>query len=136
VQCTIMVIGKAYLRFGALPSFSPIFLHDLFHAAIDGFRFEVFLFLLFGLPIMRYVFLSVVFYLDFNFSFFLFLFPCEMFFIYLFMKVFYKITIYLMKFLLITHPPNWFYQKKPNKPKNNSGGEDTIAISQILPRLS
>jgi len=107
-----MVIGKAYFRFGAFPSFSPIFLHDLFRAVIDGFRFEVFLFLLFGLPIVRYVFLSVVFCLDFDSSFYLFLFPCEMFFIYLFMKVFYKITIYLMKVLPITHPPNWFYQKK------------------------
>jgi len=67
-----------------LPSFSPISLHDLLHATSDGFGSFVSWFLLLGLSFLHFV-LSIV---NFGPFFFLLLFPCWVFFLYLFICLF------------------------------------------------
>ncbi len=66
LQRVIMAIRKASSRLGVLPSFLPTSLHDLLHATCDGFSFQVLLFLFVGLSIVHFMFLGVVFCLDFN----------------------------------------------------------------------
>jgi len=122
-----MVIGKASFRLGAIPSFSPIFLHDLFCAVVDGFRFEVFLFLLFGLPIVHYV-IGVVFCLNFDSFFFSFLVLLwDVFHLFIYEGVLQDNNVF-NESSTNNRSPKLILPKKPNKPKNNSGGEDTIAI--------
>jgi hypothetical protein len=126
VQWAIMVEKRHLLGLGPFQVICPSSYMICFVPLLMGLGLRFFNFSSLGSSLCA-VFLGVVFVWTSIFIYF-FLFPCEMFFIYLFVKVFYKITMYLMKVLAITHPPNWFYQKKPNKPKNNSRGEDTIAI--------
>ncbi len=49
----VVAAGAISSRFGVLPDFSPISLHDLFCATSDGFRSKVLCFLLLRLPIVR-----------------------------------------------------------------------------------
>ncbi len=79
-----------------VPDFSPISLHNLFCATGDGFRTQVSCFLLLGLPVVHFYTLGcVIFCLDFSAFFFFSLFPCRVFFLYLF--------IYLFRTLCITN---------------------------------
>jgi hypothetical protein len=80
----VVAAGEASSRLGVLPGFLPIALHDLLGATDDGFRSKVSGFLLLRLPIVHFALLSVVFCLNFSPLFFLLLFPCQVFFLPLF----------------------------------------------------
>ncbi len=63
--------------------FSPISLHNLLFTTSDGFRSQVQCFLLIELAIVHSALWGVIFCLDFSPFFFLLLFPCWVFFLYL-----------------------------------------------------
>jgi hypothetical protein len=80
----IVAFGEAFFKLGVFLGFLSISLHNLLRATSDGFRCQVSCFLLLGLPIVHFALLGVVFCLDFNPFFFLFLFPYQVFFLDLF----------------------------------------------------
>ncbi len=58
--------GEAFSKLGVLLGLLSISLHDSLWAKGEWFRSQVTLFLLLGLPIVRFALSSVVFYLDFD----------------------------------------------------------------------
>ncbi len=84
----VVVAGETSFGLSVLPSFWPISLHNLFQTTGDGFRSYVLCFLLLGLPIVGSALSGVVFGLDLGPFFFLLLFPCREFFIYLFTSIY------------------------------------------------
>jgi hypothetical protein len=76
----IVTVGEGSSKLGVLLNFLPIPLHDLLHVIGLGPRFHI---SILGLHIVCSALLSMVFCLDFSPFFFLLLFPCQVFFLYL-----------------------------------------------------
>ncbi len=81
----VVPIRETASELGVLPSFSPISLHNLLHATSDGFG--VLRFLISPLRALLYAFCAFKFGL-WSFLIFLLLFPCWVFFLYLFICLF------------------------------------------------